>query len=57
MENLMAKKLFLQRIEAKQSSSQMIVGGDLPSKEKPDIYFSNYGFGWFLGSYRGHYRV
>ncbi len=38
-------------------SSQMIVGGDLPSKEKPDIYFSNYGFGWFLGSYRGHYRV
>ncbi|HLK29145.1 MAG TPA: serine hydrolase [Puia sp.] len=38
-------------------SSQMVIGGALPDKEKPDIYFSNYGFGWFLGSYRGHYRV
>ena len=38
-------------------SSQMVIGGGLPDKEKPDIYFSNYGFGWFLGSYRGHYRV
>ena len=38
-------------------SSQMIIGGALPEKEKPDIHFSNYGFGWFLASYRGHYRV
>ena len=38
-------------------SSQMITGGALPDKEKPDIHFSNYGFGWFLASYRGHYRV
>ncbi len=38
-------------------SSQMVIGGGLPSKENPDIYFSNYGFGWFLASYRGHYRV
>ena len=38
-------------------SSQMVIGGGLPGKENPDIYFSNYGFGWFLASYRGHYRV
>jgi CubicO group peptidase (beta-lactamase class C family) len=38
-------------------SSQMIIGGGLPTKENPDLYFSNYGFGWFLSSYRGHYRV
>src|SRR5579871_605314 len=38
-------------------SSEMIIGGGLPAKEKPDIYFSDYGFGWFLASYRGHYRV
>jgi CubicO group peptidase (beta-lactamase class C family) len=38
-------------------SSQMIIGSGLPDKEKPDIHFSNYGFGWFLASYKGHYRV
>ncbi|HYF29676.1 MAG TPA: serine hydrolase [Chitinophagaceae bacterium] len=38
-------------------SSQMVVGGGLPSKENPDIHFSTYGFGWFLASYRGHFRV
>lgn len=38
-------------------SSQMIIGGGLPDKDVPDVFFSNYGFGWFLASYRGHYRV
>lgn len=38
-------------------SSQMVIGAALPTKEKPDIQFSNYGFGWMLGSYKGHYRV
>lgn len=38
-------------------SSQMIVGAGLPDKEMPDVYFSNYGFGWFLASYRSHYRI
>ncbi|MBD0332551.1 MAG: serine hydrolase [Chitinophagaceae bacterium] len=38
-------------------SSQMIIGAGLPEKETPDIFFSNYGFGWTLSSYRGHYRV
>ncbi|MFI5133059.1 MAG: serine hydrolase [Chitinophagales bacterium] len=38
-------------------SSQMVVAPGLPDKEIPDAQFSNYGFGWFLISYRGHYRV
>lgn len=38
-------------------SSQMIISGALPDKVKPDVHFANYGFGWFLASYRGHYRV
>lgn len=36
---------------------QMATGGGVPDKEMPDLYFSGYGFGWFLSSYRGHYRV
>jgi CubicO group peptidase (beta-lactamase class C family) len=38
-------------------SSQAILDGSLPSKQRPGIYFSNYGFGWFVDSYNGHYRV
>jgi CubicO group peptidase (beta-lactamase class C family) len=39
------------------TSSQMIIAPGLPEKESPDVYFANYGFGWFLSSYRGHYRA
>ena len=38
-------------------SSQMVAGAGLPDKDIPDAQFGNYGFGWFLSSYRGHYRV
>jgi hypothetical protein len=38
------------------SSSQMVVSGGQP-RIHPDIQFSNYGLGWFLQSYRGHYLV
>lgn len=38
-------------------SAQMVVSPGTPSKENPDVNFSNYGLGWFLSSYRGHYRV
>lgn len=38
-------------------SSQMVIGAALPEKEHTDIHFSNYGYGWFLASYKGHYRV
>jgi CubicO group peptidase (beta-lactamase class C family) len=38
-------------------SRQSIISGGLPTSEAPDVYFANYGFGWFLSSYKGHYRV
>jgi len=38
-------------------SSQMAVSGGFPSDELPDVQFSNYGYGWFLHSYKGHYMV
>ena len=38
-------------------SSQMVWDAALPGKDVPDVFFSNYGLGWILGSYRGHYRV
>jgi CubicO group peptidase (beta-lactamase class C family) len=38
-------------------SSQMVVAPGLPSKEVSDVFMANYGFAWFLASYRGHYRV
>ena len=38
-------------------SSHMVVGGGVPGKEYPDLHMGNYGYGWFLSSYRGHYRV
>ena len=38
-------------------SSQMVVGAGMPDKEVPDAFLSNYGFGWFISSYRGHYRA
>jgi len=38
-------------------SSQSVIDGSLPGKDNPDIYFANYGFGWMLASYKGHYRV
>lgn len=38
-------------------SSQMVIAPGLPTKEKADIQFATYGFGWMLASYKGHYRV
>jgi hypothetical protein len=38
-------------------TAQMVIGGGLPTRESPDVFFSSYGFGWMLSSYRGHYRV
>lgn len=38
-------------------SSQMVINSALPSKENPDVHLANYGMGWFLQSYRGHYLV
>lgn len=38
-------------------SSQMVIGAGLPDKSNPDLHLSNYGYGWALSSYKGHYRV
>lgn len=38
-------------------SSQMVSSAVLPNKNSPDIHFANYGYGWNLNSYKGHYRV
>lgn len=38
-------------------SSQMVMRPNLPDDEFPDLFFSNYGYGWMLSSYKGHYRV
>src|SRR5690606_32907966 len=37
--------------------SQMVISGALPEKDLEDLYFANYGYGWVISSYRGHYRV
>lgn len=37
--------------------SQVVASGGLPGSSHPDLHFDNYGFGWSLSSYRGHYRV
>jgi hypothetical protein len=39
------------------TGSQMVIDPAVPDNEKPDIMFANYGFGWFLSSYKSHYRV
>ncbi|MEE9363476.1 MAG: serine hydrolase [Cellulophaga sp.] len=38
-------------------SSQMVVTSALPSEEFPDMHLKNYGYGWMVSSYRGHYQV
>lgn len=38
------------------ASSQMVIHGGLPGPY-PDIYLANYGLGWIISSYRGHYMV
>lgn len=38
-------------------SSQMVMSPGFPDKEVPDAHLANYGFGWMISSYRGHYRV
>ncbi|HCC70414.1 MAG TPA: penicillin-binding protein [Bacteroidales bacterium] len=38
-------------------SSHKVVLSALPDKDRPDLHLSNYGYGWFISSYKGHYRV
>ncbi|MBO3116153.1 serine hydrolase [Winogradskyella sp. DF17] len=38
-------------------SSQAVAAAGVPNEELPDVQFANYGYGWFLHSYKGHYTV
>ena len=38
-------------------SPQMLLSGGLPSAAHPDVHIGAYGYGWFISSYRSHYRV
>ncbi|MTI40918.1 serine hydrolase [Fulvivirga lutimaris] len=38
-------------------SSHMVIGPNLPGDEFPDLHLANYGYGWMMSSYKGHYRV
>ena len=38
-------------------SSQSVIGANLPDEKNPGLHLANYGYGWFLSSYKGHYRV
>ncbi|WP_198315474.1 serine hydrolase [Chitinophaga tropicalis] len=51
------KEILSQRYTREAMSPQMIVDGGFPTKDAPDLHFSCYGYGWILGSYRGHYLV
>ncbi len=51
------KEILPSSFVAEAMSSQMVVSASLPSAERPDVHMANYGFGWMLASYRGHYRV
>lgn len=45
----------LHRMQA--MTSQMATGAGVPGIENPDVHAGGYGLGWFITSYRGHYRV
>jgi hypothetical protein len=38
-------------------SSQMVISGRLPKETDPTSFMYNYGYGWFISSYKSHYRV
>ncbi len=51
------KEVLPQQFVFDAASSQMVVTSSMPGKKNPDIHMSNYGLGWAISSYRGHYMV
>ncbi len=51
------KKILSPAYISEAMSSQMIVSAGLPDEKHTDMHLSNYGYGWFISSYRGYYRV
>ena len=50
------KEILPQSYIKEAASSQMVMNASLPGKHA-DIFLANYGLGWMIGSYRGHYAV
>ena len=38
-------------------SSQAVINAGLPEETYPDMFLANYGYGWMISSYKGHYQV
>jgi CubicO group peptidase (beta-lactamase class C family) len=51
------KEILSERYLAEAMSSHITANGSLPNKEFPDIHMENYGYAWFISSYKSHYRV
>ncbi len=51
------KEILPAQFVSEAQSSQMVVSGGVPGKLRPELFLSNYGYGWFNSSYKGHYRV
>lgn len=51
------KEILTDSYVAEAISSHAVVRGGLPNEEFPNTFMSNYGYGWILSSYKGHYRV
>lgn len=39
------------------TTGQMVMGGGIPPNNRPFLGASDYGFGWMLSTYKGHYQV
>lgn len=35
----------------------MLIGSGISDPQFPDIHLASYGYGWFIASYKGHYRM
>lgn len=51
------KQVLPQKYLKEAMSSQMVISGKLPRVSNPGSFMANYGYGWFISSYKGHYRV
>ena len=52
-----SKKILPPNYTEEAISSQSVIGANLPDEDNPGLHLANYGYGWFLSSYKGHYRV
>lgn len=51
------KEIIPSEYVAEAMGAHMVVNSTLPDNEIPDAHLATYGYGWFVSSYKGHYRV